>query len=258
LSFKKKISFLFLRFTSNKVDAFYKVLNLIRSEFPFNSSSNEIQTNLSFDVPDSVDINENDDDEIIIYDDDDSCEIETNSDANVEKDALVIETDLNVVESDSNVIETDSNLVESDSNVIETDSNLVESDSNVVEICQQLSLLQVKKSAKKTVFQTHMPNIKQRKDLEISNLNLKSTAREDDNNDLMNDTERVEFENEVKLIITGLDKSHQFPNSLSKIQRQIVHSLAEEAGLDHFSMDSGDKRFITIQKQGTYGLRRRK
>ena len=244
MSFKKKISFLFLRFTSNKVDAFYKVLNLIRSEFPFNSSSNEIQTNLSFDVPDSVDINENDDDEIIIYDDDDSCEIETNSDANVEKDALVIETDLNVVESDSNVIE--------------TDSNLVESDSNVVEICQQLSLLQVKKSAKKTVFQTHMPNIKQRKDLEISNLNLKSTAREDDNNDLMNDTERVEFENEVKLIITGLDKSHQFPNSLSKIQRQIVHSLAEEAGLDHFSMDSGDKRFITIQKQGTYGLRRRK
>jgi hypothetical protein len=83
---------LFLRFTSNKVDAFYKVLNLIRTEFPFNSSSNEIQTNRELDVLDSDDINEYEDDENFIYDDD-SCEIETKSEANIENYDLVGETD---------------------------------------------------------------------------------------------------------------------------------------------------------------------
>jgi hypothetical protein len=67
-------------------------LNLIRSEFPFNSSSNEIQTNLELDEPDSVDINEYEDDEIFIYDDD-SCEIETKSEANIENNDLVGKTD---------------------------------------------------------------------------------------------------------------------------------------------------------------------
>ena len=207
------------------MDAFYSVLKLIRLNFPLNSSNNtEIQTNLEFyhAVSDEANLIDNDDDELTIYDDDNFTVQQTDN-----------------------------------SEVGKTSEN-VNFETGVDDICEQLSELNVKK---KSVFQTLLPGVNARKKKEISYLKInvqKSRPIDESDDDFSNVNERIAFSNNIKLIISSLDTFHQFPPSLSKSQRQIIHNLAEEANLDHFSLNTGAERFITIKKKSTYSLRKRK
>lgn len=52
----------------------------------------------------------------------------------------------------------------------------------------------------------------------------------------------------VKQVITDLNESYTFPAFLTSKQRQIIHNLAEETGLEHISVNICDStRQITIK-----------
>jgi hypothetical protein len=56
------------------------------------------------------------------------------------------------------------------------------------------------------------------------------------------------FESFVKTKIDDLVDIYEFPKSLTKQQRAIVHVMAEASNLRHFSDGELDNKFITIQR----------
>jgi hypothetical protein len=57
------------------------------------------------------------------------------------------------------------------------------------------------------------------------------------------------FENYVQNEIDNLESNFEFPKSLTKQQRAIIHKIAEASNLKHFSTGEGDDSFITIERK---------
>ena len=118
------------------------MLSVIRTNFPISESNSDIETNLTFEheIAENKEIDDDNDDEILIYDDDDQSKA---SQSQSVEDTFGEEIQSITVDSSSSLTASSSDCV---GNYLGVDS----SSSSVDQICEQLSILKVKKN---TVFQ---------------------------------------------------------------------------------------------------------
>ncbi|XP_066946913.1 DNA-binding protein SMUBP-2-like isoform X2 [Macrobrachium rosenbergii] len=102
-----------------------------------------------------------------------------------------------------------------------------------------------------------------RKAGEEKNESEKSPSRKDSSSEDIRDEDEEEHQvdslkREYEEIINGFIGTHvdtfKFPPSLSSLERQIVHAVAEERGLKHESIGEGKKRCVIIHNKNSQAL----